>query len=176
MLGKTIWEMETVNWVDPLAVPYDEFRELYPETPVGLTTNQFEDRTSYHFQIVRLVSPKEFLFAVDPRFEGRPRNTGPSSNIAWLLDRMESGFPFAPLQIWLDPEEFAFFPKDAWWTDRGEYLGGHLQSSLEKLSPTEYSEKIVRSHEGRHRALLSAQLGETQIPVSVWVRYRKYEG
>lgn len=157
------WQMETVNWFNPFADHEEDAR------PIGVTSNQYQKRTDYDFQILRVVPPKQFLQAVDPFFS--PREHGRES-YAWLLERMQEGALFAPLQIWLTPEEYAFFPEDPWWSERARILR-RRPDDLSDLTREE-RETIVRSHEGRHRAMAAITLGETGVPVSVWVSYKDY--
>jgi hypothetical protein len=157
------WQMETVNWFNPFASHEEDAQ------PIGITSNQYEKRTDYDFQILRVMPPKDFLQLVDPLFT--PADHGRDS-YEWILEHMQAGDLFAPLQVWLTPEEYAFFPLDPWWSERARILR-RKPDSIHSLTREE-RETVVRPHEGRHRATAAIALGETGVPVTVWIKYKDY--
>jgi len=163
MIETIDWELETINWTNPLEDP-----DSAPGS-IGLVPNQYDKKDSHHFQIVKIVSPKKLLYAIDPFFEPDPKS------YKWLKKQMIEGQPFSPVSITLQPDEFAFFPHDPWYSDRANLLREYKMAGENRYRSQEDINTIVRIHEGRNRTYLAIELGETAIPVSVWVQYNPYK-
>jgi hypothetical protein len=143
-----------------------------------------------HAWVTKLVwvPPLVYLKWVDPSFLRKFGDTTTDS-YPWLMNKIEEGAPFAPLVAYPNTvDEFTMFPKEPlgqrWVKDR--YIGKMSPESrqrvfgdeaqrktMEDLGVTKiigdwvYSTTGVRSHEGRHRAVLAHKLGEARVPVIV---------
>ena len=164
--GSFMLENETVNWINPLMLGND-----YPDGIIGFTSGQLDVKSGSYVQILRFVDPSDFLYFVDPFFEPREESQD------WLFGKMEGGRKmFAPLQVWVNIDEYAKFPRDLFYSERARVLRGDMSKGIR---PKSYSDlhkideflwqSVVRKHEGRNRAQIAIELEETLIPVSFWI-------
>lgn len=158
-----VWEIEEINWVNPL-VPGFASSDVRRRA-VGLTPNQMSHRAGNRFQVLKYMSPQKFLDVVDPLF------TPGDDSLEWLRDAIDDGLPFTPLQVWLTFEEYLYWPYvNEWDTFRRDTLRRIKRG--EEVSFDEHR-RLIRTHEGRHRAWLARELGETEVPVTVWISENK---
>lgn len=161
------WENEYINWIDPRDESFKEARrDGLVREPIGLTPNQMSHRAGSFFQVLRYMPPGEFLDLVDPLFD-----PSGSKSIDYFELAVDAGHPFAPLQVWLSFDEYLYWPHVGRGTDwRDEEIRTRIRRGQE-VSSDEHR-RIVRSHEGRHRAWFAQRVGlegETEIPVTVWI-------
>ena len=150
-MKKPKWIMEKVNWWNPWRAP-----EIM-HAAVGATPNQAEQRTSSQACTWAYEAPLAVLHFIDPFFE-------PYSDeyIEDFADSMLDGALIAPPQVWLTPDELAFFPENAWYSEQAKVV-------RKKHATEEDKAAIVRKHEGRHRLLAAHILSETCVPVQMWL-------
>jgi len=161
-----VWEIESIEWVDPTAPAFrDDIEALGLGEPLGLTPNQMSHKAGSNFQVLRFIPPALFLDIVDPLFD--PSEHG-KKTLSYFDAALSQGKPFAPLQVWLGFWEYAYWP----YPDRAlDYQERAPRIKAERGQPVTHEERLrmVRTHEGRHRAWFARELGETEVPVTVWV-------
>lgn len=163
MIHEETWELEHINWADPRN-GWDIFQEA-----IGATSNQVDQKTNSSFSVIRYVDPDKLLYYIDPFFDPEREDT-----VDFLMESIENGELIAIPQVWITPDEYSFFPKDAWFSKRGQLLRQFKPSK--RPSRNDFEDKhlydIVRQHEGRHRTWVARELGETVIPVQMWVVFK----
>lgn len=160
-----VWEIEGINWINPRDPEFQRARaNREVQEPVGLTPNQMSHKSSdITFQVMHYMSPDAFLNMVDPGFD-----PGRSKSLDFFEQAVEEGRTFAPLQVWLKFDEYVYWP----YVDRAwPYTLHEIKDRLRKGEEVSFEDhrRVVRSHEGRHRAWFSREIGETEVPVTVWV-------
>ena len=165
MINENHWNLETINWINPLTPEHERDFSVDRGGPVGLTTNQLSKRAGTRFQIIEFMSPQQFLTLADPTFNDESPAFN-SLSFSWLTEQMETDRQFAPVQLWFTPWEFAHLPREPYNPQKQEALR-KFRNGLE-LTRKDY-DAIVKQHEGRHRAYVARNLAETTIPVSCWI-------
>jgi hypothetical protein len=153
MLYEQTWKYEKIRWWCPFVNQDEE--------AIGLTGQQRRSHTSSAFAVWRYAPPRETLDYIDPFFDPGRKNTVP-----FLRQSISDGKLIAPAQIFLSSaDEAGFFPDEPYSSDRKFLLSRPDDLTVDKKM------KLVRSHEGRHRLWVAAELGETIVPVLLWVPY-----
>lgn len=163
MKYKATWQMEHMLWANPTDVKTDEDMRAFNEA-IGATGMQLQKATDYHVCVWRFEPPAKVLRFIDPVFEPR------EGTAKFFKQAVKEGRAFAPPQVWCSVTDFADFPNIPWHSDQAQILrkmkaGGLTINDI----PREEIHKLVRTHEGRNRLLFAHNLGETLVPVQVWL-------
>lgn len=161
MRYKESWKMEHMVWANP-ADGFDVFNKA-----IGSTTDQLQKATGRYACVWQYEAPAKVLRFIDPFFEPR------EGSIPFFEQALAEGRSFAPPQVWISVEDFASFPKNSYYAPqeialRRLALAGIKKPTYSDLTREEM-EVAVRKHEGRNRLWFAHQLGETVVPVQVWL-------
>ena len=163
MIHSEIWKCETIQWAHPV---HDGERF---QTAIGATPNQRSQSTSGFVCVWRFESPGDVLRFIDPFFSPGSRGT-----LSFFQRAVRAGLPFAPPQVWITVPEFSNFPENEWHSPQATVLRDLKYRGIKNPTysdvPPEWRGRMVREHEGRHRLWFAREVGETQVPVQVWLR------
>lgn len=170
MIYEEAWHQETMIWANPHSTDPDE-REAFLNS-VGGQETQLHKQTSLYTCVWKYAKPKDALHFIDPFFD--PGTQGRKS-INFFAKAIEEGRKFAPPQVRITPLQLAAFPKIAWHDPRSQILRAFKERGIKREEdfPEGFNPgSLIVSHEGRHRLWYASHLGETQVPIQLWIPLR----